>query len=83
MKNFWKNYGTKSLEDSLIEAIHYKHDWCFSFKKIPSQDFVRRFKEQFSTNFMALEMQETGGYDRYQRAVDSGDDESKPYSNLY
>jgi len=45
MRQFWKRYGTKSQEDYLIECIHEKIDFCFSFKQIPSPEFESRFRE--------------------------------------
>ena len=45
MKNFWKEYSAKTLEQYLLEAIFYKWDYCLSFKEIPSQEFVEKHKQ--------------------------------------
>ena len=39
MKNFWKEYSQKPLEQYLTEAIFYKWDYCLSFKEIPNEEF--------------------------------------------
>lgn len=39
MKNFWKEYSSKTLEQYLLEAIFYKWDYCLSFKEIPNEEF--------------------------------------------
>ena len=49
IKNFWKKYGTKSIEDYLIESLFHKHEFSLNFKKIPSEDFEARFRHQFQT----------------------------------
>lgn len=55
MKNFWNKISCKTLEQYLIECIHEKVDFCLSFKEIPNQDFVRRFKQQYENEFLKLE----------------------------
>jgi hypothetical protein len=45
MKRFWSNHQYKTLEEYLIECIHDKIDFCFSFKEIPNPDFVPRFRQ--------------------------------------
>lgn len=62
MKQFWKRYALKSIEDYLIECIHEKVDFCFSFKEIPSPDFEKRFREQYLKEFEMLEEERKYGY---------------------
>ena len=68
MKNFWKEYSVKTLERYLVEAIHYKWDYCLSFKEIPSDDFVQRHREAHLYEFLALEKE--GMHESYQREYD-------------
>ena len=55
MKNFWKkNFEYKTLEEYLIECLHEGTDFCLSFKQIPNQQFVDRFKQQYAQEFVKL-----------------------------
>lgn len=58
MKNFWKEYATKTLEQYLVEAIHYKWDYCLSFKEIPNEEFETRHRQQFAFEFSTLQNEE-------------------------
>ena len=64
IKNFWREYSTKQLEEFLVEAIYYGYDYCLSFKEIPNQEFVARHREKFAVEFEHLESQRYygGGY---------------------
>ena len=48
LKAFWKKHSSMTLEDYLIECIFFKTDFCLSFKKIPNEEFIDRFKEKFA-----------------------------------
>ena len=54
LKAFWKKHSPMTLEDYLIECIFFKTDFCLSYKQIPNEDFVERFKEKFADQFQAL-----------------------------
>ena len=58
MKNFWREYHDKQLEQYLVEALFYKWDYCLSFKEIPNEEFELKHRQQFAENFAALEAQE-------------------------
>ena len=55
MKTFWNNHQCQTLEEYLIESIHEETDFCLNFKMIPSQDFVKRFRQQYSNEFLKME----------------------------
>lgn len=55
MKNFWKEYSVKTLEQYLVEAIFYGWDYCLSFKEIPNEDFEAKHRQQFRMEFAQLE----------------------------
>ena len=55
MKNFWKEYSSKTLEQYLIEAIHFKWDYCLSFKEIPNEEFETKHRQQFALEFSTLQ----------------------------
>lgn len=55
MKRFWMNHAYKTLEEYLIECIHEETDFCLAFREIPNPDFIRRFKQQYQTEFLKLE----------------------------
>mmetsp|Transcript_33899 Transcript_33899/g.41860 ORF Transcript_33899/g.41860 Transcript_33899/m.41860 type:complete len:112 (+) Transcript_33899:425-760(+) len=54
MRSFWKEYSSKTLEEYLIEAIHFKYDYCLSFKEIPNEEFESKHRKQFAYEFSLL-----------------------------
>ena len=65
MKNFWKEYSSKTLEQYLLEAIYYKWDYCLSFKEIPNEEFEVKHRQQFAYEYNQLEAAEfTNNYER-------------------
>ena len=58
MKNFWKEYSTKTLEQYLVESIFNKWDYCLSFKEIPNEEFEAKHRQQFAFEFQQLEQQQ-------------------------
>ena len=57
LKAFWKKHSSMTLEDYLIECIFFKTDFCLSFKEIPNEEFVERFREKYVDQFQALAQQ--------------------------
>lgn len=55
LKNFWKKIEYKQLEQYLIDCVHEKTDFCLSFKRIPNDDFIQRFRQKFASDFIKLE----------------------------
>ena len=51
IRNFWKEYSTKTLEVYLVECIYYGYDYCLSFKDFPDPTFIRKHREQFAEEF--------------------------------
>ena len=51
MRNFWKEYSSKTLERYLVEAIYYGYDFCLGFKEFPNPEFVRQHKEKYIEEF--------------------------------
>ena len=51
MKNFWKEYSVKPLEEYLVEALFHKWDYCLSYKEIPNEEFESKHRQQFSYEF--------------------------------
>jgi len=51
MRNFWKEYSAKPLEQYLVEALFYKWDYCHSFKEIPNEEFESKHRKQFAYEF--------------------------------
>jgi hypothetical protein len=51
MKNFWKEYSAKPLEQYLVEALFNKWDYCLSFKEIPNEEFESKHRKQFAYEF--------------------------------
>lgn len=58
MKNFWREYSSKTLEQYLLEAIFYKWDYCLSFKEIPNEEFEQKHIKQFFYEYQQLQAQE-------------------------
>lgn len=58
MKNFWKEYHSKPLEQYLVEALFYKWDYCLSFKEIPNEDFEEKHRKQFALEFSLLHQED-------------------------
>ena len=54
MKSFWKEYSGKTLEEYLVEAIHFRYDYCLSFKEIPNEEFEAKHRRQFAYEFSLL-----------------------------
>lgn len=59
MRNFWKEYHSKTLEQYLVEAIFYKWDYCLSFKEIPNDEFEEKHRQQFAFEFAQLYQQDS------------------------
>lgn len=79
MRNFWKEYSQKPLEQYLVEAIFYKWDYCLSFKEIPNEEFEAKHRKQFAIEFLQLEHQEY--QNAYQREGEFGMG-AVPYSRM-
>lgn len=45
MRSFIKEYSQKPIEQYLVEAIHYKWDFCLSFKEIPNEEFEAKHRQ--------------------------------------
>ena len=45
IRNFWKEYGNKTLEVYLVECIFFGYDYCLSFKEFPDPAFIHKHKE--------------------------------------
>ena len=54
MRSFWKEYSGKTLEEYLIEAIHFRYDYCLTFKEIPNEEFEAKHRMQFAAEFNEL-----------------------------
>ena len=55
MKKFWLNYKDFTPEQWLAEAIHERVDFSLSVQEIPSEEFVRNFKQKYEMEFIRLE----------------------------
>jgi len=49
-----KELNGMNLEQFLVHSIYYNRDFCFSFGKIPNDEFVKMFKKKFEKEFMKL-----------------------------
>lgn len=73
MKNFWKEYHAKTLEQYLVEAIFYKWDYCLSFKEIPNDEFEMKHRKQFAYEFSLLHTEDMGNaYENSHHHASSG-----------
>lgn len=55
LKKFWLTYKDFTPEQWLAEAIHERIDFSLSLKSIPSEEFVRNFKQKYEMEFIRLE----------------------------
>lgn len=86
MRHFYKKYKDTALEGFIIKCLHDRVEFCLSLKKIPSPDFERRFREQYSTEFAQLEAEDDGEQHNYLGGYQpdrsgSGTSESFPLSH--
>lgn len=55
MKKFWLQNKDLTVEQWLAKAIHQNIDFSFSIKRIPSQEFINKFKLKYEQEFLRLE----------------------------
>ena len=55
LKKFWLTYKDFTPEQWLAEAIHERVDFSLSVQAIPSEEFVKNFKQKYEMEFIRLE----------------------------
>jgi len=75
MKKFYQKQKRITLENFLVECLHDGVEFCFSHRGIPSTDFEERFRDQYSTEFAALEGREAHEFNSYYGSSKQEDDQ--------
>ena len=75
MKKFFYKQKRITLESFLVECMHEGVEFCFSHRNIPSNDFEERFRDQYSTEFAALEGKEAHDFNSYYGSSKQAEDE--------